>query len=41
MTSHFNREAMTAHALLIEFHGTADELAQRADFETAYIGMGE
>jgi branched-chain amino acid transport system ATP-binding protein len=24
----------------IEFHGTADELAQRADFETAYIGMG-
>jgi branched-chain amino acid transport system ATP-binding protein len=25
----------------IEFHGTADELAQRADFETAYIGMGE
>jgi|SRR5581483_5498216 len=24
----------------IEFHGTAAELAQRADFETAYIGMG-
>jgi branched-chain amino acid transport system ATP-binding protein len=24
----------------IEFHGTAEELAQRADFETAYIGMG-
>jgi hypothetical protein len=23
----------------IEFHGTAEELAQRADFETAYIGM--
>ena len=23
MTSHFNREAMTAHALPIEFHGTA------------------
>jgi branched-chain amino acid transport system ATP-binding protein len=23
----------------IEFHGTAQELAQRADFETAYIGM--
>ena len=25
----------------IEFHGTAEELAQRGDFETAYIGMGE
>jgi len=25
----------------IEFHGTAAELAQRGDFETAYIGMGE
>src|SRR5437763_1054460 len=25
----------------IEFHGTADELAQRADFETASLGMGE
>ncbi len=24
----------------IEFHGTAEELAQRGDFETAYIGMG-
>ena len=24
----------------IEFHGTAEELARRADFETAYIGMG-
>jgi len=24
----------------IEFHGTAEELAQRADFETDYIGMG-
>jgi branched-chain amino acid transport system ATP-binding protein len=23
----------------IEFHGTTEELAQRADFETAYIGM--
>ena len=23
----------------IEFHGTAEELARRADFETAYIGM--
>jgi len=23
----------------IEFHGTAEELAQRADFEAAYIGM--
>ena len=23
----------------IDFHGTAEELAQRADFETAYIGM--
>ena len=23
----------------IEFHGTADELAKRADFEAAYIGM--
>jgi branched-chain amino acid transport system ATP-binding protein len=23
----------------IEFHGTAEELAKRADFETAYIGM--
>jgi branched-chain amino acid transport system ATP-binding protein len=25
----------------IEFHGTPEELAQRGDFETAYIGMGE
>jgi len=24
----------------IEFHGTAEELAKRADFETDYIGMG-
>jgi branched-chain amino acid transport system ATP-binding protein len=24
----------------IEFHGTAEELAERGDFETAYIGMG-
>jgi len=24
----------------IEFHGTAEELAQRGDFETAYIGLG-
>jgi len=24
----------------IAFHGTADELAQIGDFETAYIGMG-
>jgi branched-chain amino acid transport system ATP-binding protein len=24
----------------IEFHGTSDELAQRGDFESAYIGMG-
>jgi hypothetical protein len=24
----------------IQFHGTAQELAQRGDFETAYIGMG-
>ena len=24
----------------VEFHGTAEELAQRGDFETAYIGMG-
>jgi branched-chain amino acid transport system ATP-binding protein len=24
----------------IEFHGTPEELAQRGDFETAYIGMG-
>ena len=23
----------------IEFHGTAEELAKRGDFETAYIGM--
>ena len=23
----------------IEFHGTAEELGRRADFETAYIGM--
>jgi branched-chain amino acid transport system ATP-binding protein len=25
----------------IEFHGTAEELSQRADFEAAYIGMGD
>jgi branched-chain amino acid transport system ATP-binding protein len=25
----------------IEFHGTTEELAKRADFETAYIGMGD
>jgi len=24
----------------IEFHGTPEELAQRGDFETAYVGMG-
>jgi len=24
----------------IQFHGTAEELAQIGDFETAYIGMG-
>jgi branched-chain amino acid transport system ATP-binding protein len=24
----------------IEFHGTGEELAQRGDFETSYIGMG-
>jgi branched-chain amino acid transport system ATP-binding protein len=25
----------------IQFHGTAEELARMADFETAYIGLGE